>query len=42
MGSLACQPTAPGRLFSLNWRTYVPKEIVKRGDWFPPAVEIRE
>jgi hypothetical protein len=35
-------PTAPGRLFSLNWRTYVPKEIVKQGNWFPPAVTKRD
>jgi hypothetical protein len=31
-------PTAPGRPFSLNWRTYVPKEVVKQGNWFPPVV----
>jgi hypothetical protein len=24
--------------FSLTLRTYVPKDVVKRGDWFPPAV----
>lgn len=35
-------PTAPGRLFSLNWRTYVPKEVVKRGEWFPPVVSKRD
>ena len=35
-------PTAPGKLFSLNWRTYVPKEIVRQGAWFPPAVAIRD
>jgi hypothetical protein len=35
-------PTAPGRLFSLNWRTYVPKEIVRQGNWFPPAVAKRD
>lgn len=35
-------PTAPGKLFSLNWRTYVPKEIVKKGNWFPPAVTKRD
>jgi hypothetical protein len=35
-------PTAPGKLFSLNWRTYVPKEIVKQGNWFPPAVAKRD
>ena len=31
-------PTAPGKPFSLTWRTYIPKEIVKQGKWFPPAV----
>lgn len=35
-------PTAPGGMFSLNWRTYVPKEVVKRGEWFPPAVTLRD
>ena len=35
-------PTAPGKLFSLNWRTYVPKDIVKQGNWFPPVVVKRE
>ena len=34
-------PTAPGHLFSLNWRAYIPKEIVRQGNWFPPAVTIR-
>lgn len=35
-------PTPPGRPFSLNWRTYVPKEVVKRGEWFPPVVTQRD
>jgi hypothetical protein len=35
-------PTAPGRLFSLNWRAYVPKEVVRRGEWFPPPVTKRD
>ncbi len=35
-------PTAPGKLFSLNWRAYVPKEIVRQGNWFPPAVAKRD
>jgi hypothetical protein len=35
-------PTASGKLFSLNWRTYVPKEIVRQGNWFPPAVAKRD
>lgn len=25
--------------FSLTFRTYVPKDVVKQGGWFPPAVE---
>ena len=33
-------PTANGRPFSLTWRTYIPKEIVKQGNWFPPAVTL--
>jgi hypothetical protein len=32
-------PAPAGKPFSLTFRTYVPKELVKRGDWFPPAVE---
>ena len=32
-------PSAPGRGFSLTLRTYVPKDIVKRGEWFPPAIK---
>jgi hypothetical protein len=35
-------PTAPGKPFSLTWRTYIPKEIVRQGNWFPPAVSIRD
>ncbi len=35
-------PTADGRAFSLTWRTYIPKEIVKQGNWFPPAVSLRD
>jgi len=31
-------PSAPGKGFSLTLRTYVPKDIVKRGEWFPPAI----
>lgn len=31
-------PAPDGRPFSLTFRTYVPKDIVKRGEWFPPAV----
>jgi hypothetical protein len=34
-------PTAPGKSFSLTWRTYIPKEIVTQGNWFPPAVSKR-
>jgi hypothetical protein len=29
---------ADGKPFSLTFRTYVPKDVVKRGEWFPPAV----
>src|SRR6201999_1772309 len=32
-------PSAPGKPFSLTFRTYVPKDAVKRGDWSPPAVK---
>ena len=32
-------PSADGKGFSLTMRTYVPKDIVKRGEWFPPAVK---
>lgn len=35
-------PTASGKMFSLNWRTYIPKEIVRQGNWFPPALSIRD
>jgi hypothetical protein len=28
-----------GKAFSLTIRTYVPKDVVKRGEWFPPAVK---
>lgn len=32
-------PTPDGRPFSLTLRTYVPKDVVKRGEWFPPVVQ---
>jgi hypothetical protein len=32
-------PAPDGAPFSLTLRTYVPKDAVKRGEWFPPAVE---
>lgn len=32
-------PAPDGKAFSLTLRTYVPKDIVKRGEWFPPAVK---
>ncbi len=35
-------PTPAGAAFSLTLRTYVPKEIVKQGQWFPVPVEITE
>ena len=31
-------PSAAGSGFSLTLRTYVPRDAVKRGEWFPPAV----
>ena len=31
-------PSADGKPFSLTFRTYVPKDVVKRGDWFPPSI----
>lgn len=35
-------PSAPGKQFSLTFRTYVPKDVVKQGKWAPPAVtEVR-
>ncbi len=32
-------PAPDGKPFSLTFRTYVPKDIVKRGEWFPPALK---
>lgn len=32
-------PAPAGQLFSLTFRTYVPKSAVKRGQWFPPAIK---
>jgi hypothetical protein len=32
-------PAPDGKGFSLTLRTYVPKDIVKRGEWFPPAIK---
>lgn len=31
-------PAPGGKPFSLTFRTYVPKDAVKRGEWFPPAI----
>lgn len=31
-------PSPDGKLFSLTFRAYVPKEMVLNGDWAPPAV----
>ena len=31
-------PTEKGREFMLTFRFYVPKEAVKNGTWFPPAI----
>jgi hypothetical protein len=32
-------PTPAGKGFSLNLRTYVPKQDVRDGKWFPPPIE---
>ena len=32
-------PSPEAKPFSLTFRTYVPKDIVKRGEWTPPAVQ---
>jgi hypothetical protein len=31
-------PSAEGKPFSLTFRTYVPKPLVRKGEWAPPAV----
>ena len=31
-------PSPAGQLFSLTFRSYVPKPVVQSGDWFPPPV----
>jgi hypothetical protein len=31
-------PSAEGKGFSLTLRTYVPKDVVKRGEWAPPGI----
>jgi hypothetical protein len=33
-------PSPEGKPFSLTFRTYVPKDSVKRGEWTPPAVTL--
>ncbi|WP_241754348.1 DUF1214 domain-containing protein [Cupriavidus basilensis] len=33
-------PTPAGKGFSLNFRTYVPKEDVQRGEWFPAPIRL--
>lgn len=35
-------PSAADKPFSLTFRTYVPKDLVKRGEWSPPAVKKAE
>ncbi|WP_370638918.1 DUF1214 domain-containing protein [Croceicoccus sp. Ery5] len=30
-------PSPKGKGFSLTFRTYVPRDVVKSGGWFPPA-----
>jgi hypothetical protein len=32
-------PSAAGKPFALTFRTYLPKDIVRRGDWTPPPLE---
>ncbi|MEN8780707.1 MAG: DUF1214 domain-containing protein [Desulfobacterales bacterium] len=32
-------PAIAGKGFSLTFRAYVPKDIVKTGEWFPPAIK---
>lgn len=32
-------PTPEGKGFSLNFRTYVPKDEVQQGDWFPAPIK---
>jgi len=32
-------PAPDGKAFSLTLRTHVPKDLVKRGEWFPPAIK---
>jgi hypothetical protein len=32
-------PAQQGKPFSLTFRTYVPRDTVKRGEWFPPALK---
>jgi len=31
-------PAPNGKPYSLTFRTYVPKDVVKRAEWFPPAI----
>jgi hypothetical protein len=31
-------PSAPGKPFSMTFRSYVPNDAVKNGGWTPPAV----
>ena len=33
-------PSAMGKPFSLTFRTYVPKDMVKRGEWQPAPVTL--
>ena len=32
-------PAPEGKMFSLTLRSYIPKTVVKEGEWFPPAVK---
>jgi hypothetical protein len=35
-------PSAAGKPFSLTYRTYVPKDAMRRCEWTPPALEAVE
>lgn len=32
-------PAPDGKPFFLNMRLYVPRDAVKRGEWFPPSIK---
>jgi len=35
-------PSPEGKPFSMTFRTYVPKAVVKRGEWAPPAITLAQ